>query len=52
MESEFARLTYPVQWTRYFIEGVVRRDGSSKFDTANKLWGIPIQDPSALENKQ
>jgi TonB-dependent starch-binding outer membrane protein SusC len=40
LESEFARLTYQYN-EKYMITGTLRRDGSSKFDTANKYGVFP-----------
>jgi TonB-dependent starch-binding outer membrane protein SusC len=40
LESQFARLTYQYA-DRYIITGTIRRDGSSKFDTANKYGVFP-----------
>ncbi|MBS1599079.1 MAG: TonB-dependent receptor [Bacteroidetes bacterium] len=56
LASQFARLTYQFN-DKYIITGTIRRDGSSKFDTANK-WGIfpsgavawKIKNESFLEN--
>jgi TonB-linked SusC/RagA family outer membrane protein len=40
LASQFARLTYSYN-DKYMITGTVRRDGSSKFDTANKYGVFP-----------
>jgi TonB-linked SusC/RagA family outer membrane protein len=40
LESQFARITYQFQ-DKYMITGTVRRDGSSKFDTAHKYGVFP-----------
>jgi TonB-linked SusC/RagA family outer membrane protein len=40
LESQFARLTYQFN-NKYIITGTIRRDGSSKFDTANKYGVFP-----------
>jgi TonB-linked SusC/RagA family outer membrane protein len=40
LASEFARLTYTYN-DRYILTGIVRRDGSSKFDTQNQYGTFP-----------
>jgi len=56
LESQFARLTYQFA-DRYIITGTIRRDGSSKFDSANKYAVFPsgaiawkIKNESFLQN--
>lgn len=56
LASEFARLTYQFA-DKYIITGTIRRDGSSKFDTANKYGVFPsgsvawkIKNESFLQN--
>jgi len=40
LASEFARLTYTFD-NRYILTGIIRRDGSSKFDTQNQYGTFP-----------
>ena len=56
LESQFARLTYQFA-DKYIVTGTIRRDGSSKFDTANKYGVFPsgaiawkIKNESFLQN--